>query len=384
MEDLCQPPVSSPRASPFLHSGREFRQRADAVNALLRGGADPNAREPWKGQTALMWAAAGNHALAVKALIAHGADVNARSTEWPVEPARPSDGNIISIRPRGAMSPLLFAAREGAADAARVLIASGADLNITEPDGANALILATTNGHYDLALLLLDAGADPNLADHFGRTVLYAAVDMNSLEPSNRPEPKEASHASPLDIAKAALVRGADPNRRLERSVPGRSPATQDGDPYLKEGSTAFMRAAKTADLDAMRLLLEHSADARLASKENVTALMLASGLGWETAPVPKPQAGPLETIRLCLDNGIDISQANANGETALHAAASHGADQIVQRLVASGARLDIRDRRGRTALETALGGGDSNGYRYESTAALLRQYEETSPRAKD
>ena len=373
----------SSEGEPVLHSAASSGN-ADAVNALLRGGADPNAREPWKGQTALMWAAAGNHALAAKALIEHGANINAKSTEWLVEPARPNDGNITSIRPRGAMSPLLFAAREGAADVARVLIAAGADLNITEPDGANALILATINGHYDLAILLLDAGADPNVADHFGRAVLYAAVDMNTLEPSNRPEPKVTPRATALDVAKAALVRGANSNRPLERSVPGRSPASQGGDPYLKEGSTAFMRAAKTADLEAMRMLLEHGADARVASKDNVTALMLAAGQGWESAPTPKPQAGPLEAIRLCLDNGIDINQANVKGETALHGAATRGADQIVQLLVASGARLDIRDRQGHTPREAALGGGERYGYRYETTATLLGKYEENTPAGRE
>ena len=52
---------------------------ADVVRQLLARGADVNATEEWKGQTALMWAAAENNAAAVRALIAGGADIAARS-----------------------------------------------------------------------------------------------------------------------------------------------------------------------------------------------------------------------------------------------------------------------------------------------------------------
>src|SRR5712692_236428 len=128
---------------------------AHAVRILVDHGAVVDARESWKGQTALMWAAAGNHAEAARILIGHGADVNARSTIWPEEVKRPSNGNLVSKRPKGGLTPLLYAAREGALDAARVLAGAGADLNITDPDGINPLIMALVNAHYDLAALLL-------------------------------------------------------------------------------------------------------------------------------------------------------------------------------------------------------------------------------------
>ena len=49
--------------------------KVDAVNALLARGADPNATEKWRGQTALMWAAAEGHAPVIEALVARGADL---------------------------------------------------------------------------------------------------------------------------------------------------------------------------------------------------------------------------------------------------------------------------------------------------------------------
>jgi len=133
---------------------------ADTVRVLIEHGAVVDAHESWKGQTALIWAAAGDHAEAAKILIEHGADVNARSTVWPEEVKRPSNGNLVSKRPKGGLTPLLYAAREGALDSARVLAAAGADLNITEPDGISPVIMALINGHYDVAALLLEAGAD--------------------------------------------------------------------------------------------------------------------------------------------------------------------------------------------------------------------------------
>ena len=171
----------------------------EAVRVLLKHSAAVDARESWKGQTALMWASAENCAEVVKVLIEAGADVNARSTEWPEEKKRPSNGNLVSVRPRGGLTPLLFAAREGALASVQALAKAGADLNLTEPDGTNALVTALINAHYDVASFLLDAGADPNLADKYGRTALYAAIDMNTMEPSvTRPAPQESDKTRPL------------------------------------------------------------------------------------------------------------------------------------------------------------------------------------------
>ena len=75
----------------------------------------------------------------------------------------------------------MYAAREGAVDAARALAESGANLNLTDPEGTTALIVAVINGHYDVVSALLEKGADPDLADIKGMTPLYAAVDMHTI-----------------------------------------------------------------------------------------------------------------------------------------------------------------------------------------------------------
>ena len=108
--------------------------------------------------------------------------------------------------------------------AARVLAESGADLNLTDPDGTSALILAIINGHFDTAALLLAKGADPNLADSTGMTPLYATVDMNTLgEVYGRPAQHQTSgDTSALDLMRLLLKAHAQSERAAEdrRAVP--------------------------------------------------------------------------------------------------------------------------------------------------------------------
>ena len=103
-----------------------------AVKALIAHGANVNAREHWLGETALMWAAAENHADAVRTLVAAGADPNARSDvqDAPVLEF-PRSGGPNAPFPRGGWTPLMYAARDGAIDAARALAELGANLDLT-------------------------------------------------------------------------------------------------------------------------------------------------------------------------------------------------------------------------------------------------------------
>src|SRR3989442_14684197 len=98
-----------------------FAGNADAVKALLAGGANVNAAETARGQTALMWAVSEGHPDVARALLDYGADVNARST--------------------GQFTPLLFAARGGDIELARMLLAAGADIDAKGPDGSTPLLI---------------------------------------------------------------------------------------------------------------------------------------------------------------------------------------------------------------------------------------------------
>jgi hypothetical protein len=174
---------------------------AAALTVLLAAGAEVDARERWHQQTALMWAAAANHAPAVRLLVEHGADVNARARVLEGEPKREivdfrtaKDGlalqALLTSFPRGGLTPLLLAAREGALSAAGALVDAGADVNLPDPDEIGPLTVAILNGHFELAALLIERGADVRAAEPTGRTPLWAAIDMHTVEwVPNRPPP---------------------------------------------------------------------------------------------------------------------------------------------------------------------------------------------------
>jgi ankyrin repeat protein len=345
------------------------------LRLLIAKGAEVNRHEKWKGQTALMWAAAANRPEAARLLIGHGADVNARSAAVVPEIKRPANGNLVSEQPKGELTPLLFAAREGALETASVLLEKGAALNEADPDSITPVVMAIINGHYDVAALLLNAGADPNIADHWGRAALYAAIDMNTLEPSStRPSPKALNRTTALDVARLALQKGADPNARLKNATPGRG--IPDGpDPLLRAGATPFLRAAKTGDVAAMKLLLLYHADPMLTTDQKVDALMAAAGQGWRYGDSQIREADALEGVTLCVELGFDVNAVNARNETALHGAADRGATQIVEFLVSKGARTDVKDEKGHTPLDVAIGGEVRGHPGYPATASVLRKF---------
>lgn len=355
---------------------------ANVVRTLIEHGATVDARERSYGETALMWAAAENHPDAAKVLIEHGADVNARSN--PLEYSKDRFGleGVMTILPHGHWTPLMYAARQGSLGAARTLAEAHADLNVVDPDGTSALELAIINAHYDTAVMLLDKGADPNVADSAGMAALYAAVDMNTLgEVYGRPARTFSDEASALDVIKAALRHGAKVNAPLKSAALYRAHTPGDGN--LGEGTTPLMRAARNADVDAMRVLLASGADPSMQEKNGTTALMLAAGLGHGLGVFAKEYAtepAMLEAVKLLVAQHVDVNAADNKGETALHFAAL-ASDPVVKFLVESGASLNAKDRQGRTPLDMALGhGGRGRAGELpkvrESTVALIHQLE--------
>ena len=331
----------------------------EAAKVLLDHGAKVDAREEWHGQTALMWAVDEQHPAMAKELIAHGADVNAVSNinKWERQvTSEPRDKWL----PLGGLTPLLFAARQGCVECANVLLEGGAKINTTDPDGISPVLLAIINGHYDVAGFLLNKGADPNLADDTGRTALFSAVDFNTMPADNRPAPKVIDNQiSSLDLIKLLLDKGANVNAQLKKQQPYRAKLDRGDDTMLTTGTTPLLRAAKAADIPAMRLLLAKGADPKLATRAGITPLMAAAGLGSKEEDSTgrfKTEEEAIEAIQLCLDAGVDINAANGQGQTALHAAALKGYDKVVQFLADHGANLSVKDRQGKTPLDAALG----------------------------
>ncbi|HEX6996863.1 MAG TPA: ankyrin repeat domain-containing protein [Gammaproteobacteria bacterium] len=328
----------------------------EALRVLLEAGADVEAREGWYGESALMWAAAEDHAEAVRVLVEHGADVDARSAQQTFQRRRLGQ----SILPLGSWTPLMYAARENALGAGRALVEAGADLDSTDPDGATALVIAIINAHYEFADMLLDAGADPNVVDNVGMGPLYAAVDMHRLAVGHgRPNPVPVGPLDSVDIIRRLLELGADPNATLSKPIMQRHHTA--GDASLGEGATPLLRAAKSGDIEVVRLLLAAGADPHHRMPNGATALMYAAGLGWRNGSPIAPsfdqgsEEEAVETLELLLELGLDINARDERGDTALHAAvAGRGSETIVRFLIEAGADTTAVNEKGQTPLALA------------------------------
>lgn len=358
----------------------------EAVRLLLRHGANVNATEKWREQTALMWAAAEKQPATVKELVTHGANVNARSNANNFDRQVTAEPRAI-YRPAGGLTALHFASREGCVDCARTLAEAGADLDASDPDNVSPLLTAVLNGHFDLAAYLINKGANVNKWDWWGQSPLYAAVDMNTLPHGGRPDRPSLDETTGLQVIEMLLEKGANPNLQLKLLPPYRSVGADRGvDSMLTIGATPLLRAAKAMDAPAIRLLLAHGANPNLPNVRGLTPVMAGAGLGsidadtrgWFTSE--DVQKRSIDSLALLLKAGGEINLSESQrGQTPLHGAAFWGWNDVVRFLVDHGARLDAKDARGMTPVDSALGkaGGNSRGGQridvHQDTAALLR-----------
>lgn len=345
----------------------------DVLQALLEKGAAVNATDEVAQETALMWAVRSNNLKAVKILLDHGAAVNARTREGEMPPRRPpgagggSHGVGIvrggwperGYQPEGGggMTALLYAAREGYLEIAKTLLDAKADINQTDVNGISPLISAISNNHLAVARLLLESGANPKTADQWGRTPLWAAVEIRDRDMGKNGERMDREGA--LELIRALLDRGVDVNARTTEVPPVRRFVLPLGDLSWVDftGQTAFLRAALSADVTVMKLLLEKGADPKIPTNSNTTALMAAAGVNWVVSQTyTESKEAQLEAVRLCLDLGADVNAANSMGLTAVMGAANRGSDELLQFLVSKGARLSVKDNEGRTPYNWAEG----------------------------
>ena len=342
----------------------------DTLRLLLAHGADVAARESWRGQTALMWAAAQNHARAVHTLMELGARVDERSDAgW---------------------SALLFAVRAGQAGAVDALLSAGADVNDTirplsaeaeaapgrsvgGPAGTSALVIAVTNGHFSLAKHLVERGADPNAAEQGWTALHQLSYTRRPNSGKGMPPVRLLDSLGTLEFARFLLENGADPNLRQTRRFNNR-----ERNNLNRVGATPYLLAAKHADVPLMQLLADHGADTRLPTEGDASPLMVAAGVGiFNVGESAGTNEEAFDAVQLAWELGDrSVLEADDRGYTALHGAALRGANPIVEFLVDRGAHLLAESREGWTPLRIADGVHYTGTVkRADHTAELLRRY---------
>jgi ankyrin len=394
---------------------------AGVIKTLVAHGADVNRPEPGHGETALMWAVASQHPDAVKTLVEMGANVQARSVarNRRVQVGQrfsDHDARTTAYMDLGGFTPLLFAARQGDVESAKVLLAAGANVNDSSASGTSALVVAAHSAQRALALLLLDKGANPNAADG-GYTALHAAVLRGDLE-----------------LVRALMARGADPNIEMTKGTPVRYISQDFALNVAFLGATPYWLATKFAETEMMRVLAAGGADSRRTIKDGTTPLIaaltgsggnntvgttsdrrervltptelsareegeddrltqeafnLAIELGSDVNAANQAGDTPLHlasvrgytaAVRVLLDRGAAVNIANKSGDTPLHNAASRAYPAIIELLVQQGAELEAKNKRGQTPLamtmtQVGIGGAsfipDSN---RKSAADALRK----------
>jgi ankyrin repeat protein len=349
----------------------------DAVQLLVDRGATLDAKDPTFQQTALMVAVRENHPDVVKFFVDRGAQVDARTRAgetpaWLLPNSVPGFGHGIGIvrgglpdrglRPfvPGGLSPLLYAARDGRLDIVQTLVAAKAAVNQVDANGITPLIDAITNNHVDVARFLIDHGADINASDWYGRTPLWSAVETRNQDFDANTQENSIDRAPFVDLIKVLIERGANLNART-KEVPPFKRHFLKGTGSLSwvdfTGQTPFLTAALAGDVPVMRLLLEHGADPKIPTFQGTTALMAAAGINWVFYQTY--DEGPkalLEAVQLCYQLGMDVNAVNSMGLTALHGAANRGSDDIIRFLVEKGAKIDVKDKEGRTPMTWAEG----------------------------
>jgi len=317
----------------------------EAAKMLVKRGATIDAREGWGQQTALMWASARRHPAMMALLIDEGADINAVSAIRDYNSHVTAEGRAKRLD-SGGLTPLMFAVRENCLSCVDLLVDNDVDLNQVDPDGVSPLLLAIINTNWDIAKRLIEAGADINQWDMFGQGPLLAAV--GSRNNAGLKVDGILNMTDGLTIVRMLLEGGANPNMQLFYR-----PAKTRGGP-LSRGTTPLIRAASSADIEVMKLLLEYGAKADQPQADLQTPVSALAGSRGNRGEVA-------EGLRILAEAGADLNVMavphhlqRARGGTPLHYAVRANNRQAVEALIELGADIDGKDIDGLTALDYA------------------------------
>jgi ankyrin repeat protein len=276
-------------------------------------------------------------------LILLGISIAATATEATlIDSIRAGDvANVESLLKAGAdanskddrgVPALLYAAAYLPLNSLQALIAAGADVNSTSPSGSTPLMTAI--GEPAKVRFLVESGANVNARSKAGNTPLALALRL----------PTGAENARYL------YRKGAKPNSTALRAA-------------LTTGVLDLARAFLNADIEVSPnvvdgAVISRDAELLLTVLERVpSAVNFKRDLGESTPLMNVAFGGSTSSAEILLKYGADVNAADTRRRTALMYAA--GADRpnaaMITLLVSKGAKLELKDTRGQSALEIAL-----------------------------
>jgi uncharacterized protein len=332
--------------------------------------------------------------------------------EEPEEPPVRALSSNEQIGVQGGFTPLHYAARQGHMATARILLDEGADIDqLSGGDQSSPLLVAVINGNYDLAQMLIERGADPNLLSDDGAGPLFATLNIEWSLRTWYPQPQmfRVQETSYLDLMKALLEAGAEPNQRVSTHIwYAAYNAGRMGVDFT--GATPFWRAAYATDVTAMRLLVEYGADpniwtTKLPDRRSfgdpdedeeeeeedpsglppvqtggpaVHPIHAASGVGFGTSRVAQQHRsvpdGWLPAMRYFVEElGIDPNLRDMDGYSPVHHSAARGDNETIEYLVSQGADVTLVSRRGQTTADMA-NSPEQRAQPHPATIALLEE----------
>jgi ankyrin repeat protein len=328
----------------------------EAARLLIKRGARVNNAEQFGGQTALMWAAARRHPEMVELLAASGADVNARATVRHFERHITAEQRYKNTH-TGGLTPLLYAIRENCGACVEKLMKHGANILLTDPDGIAPLALAMMNRNWDIAKRLVEAGADVNQWDIYGQAPLHVAIEnayVSRGDVANRGSDKTPNVTDGKALVKMLVERGADPNQQMFFRPPRESGQVSNS----QRGTTPFHRACASLDLDLIKYLLAHGADATMNTAAGETPLMVAIDSRGSEEQI-------IAVLRVLAAAGADPNVVRKiryitrdHGGSALHDATRKNQKKVMAELVKLGTDPNLKDEDGLTALDYAQSRG--------------------------
>ena len=320
----------------------------EAIDFLLKHGADLNERTLAQGETPLHLAARNGHLEIIHLLLRKGGNLNSgdRNGYLPLHYAAKMEhtdvvkfilqnGGSVTAKTHCGRTVLHFAT---SLDLVSFLVENGADVNARAKYGGTPLMAAAEKGQTDTVTFLLNQGANINAREkECGFSALYDALRNDHVATAKVLIEKGielkitndvyAKSFNPWLMSEAASKGLTDVLELLLQT--GLSVDTQDSN-----GETALLAAARSGQCAAVRLLLDRGA--------NVNGGDAGSDWPYDSDRLKKIcplycalQCGHVEVAKLLLDRGADTSTFNSNnGNNFLtDLATKHGLSDIVELL---------------------------------------------------